>query len=297
MTRSGWLEHRGEGLWTAAPNRALARPMRDRTTAALANAAPSRMPSGINSLDLDNEDHVAVFVLVGGDEQYYDLLLDYLAAGIWNPLQEEHTTLELTRGRDPIDARIRLEQRLGNELPATVDIVPWERNAADYEPETFTRDGMWKAIDQEEVRLRDAPTATLRVASEDCSAFMSWLRNPADYIAYEYELQQDLRARLKGHPFVQLCTFKSQTLRALADKHLLDYNSALLELASSHNRVLLLDPSGLHGGKVALRRLLREAWPPRTSRAAHLWARLLVKTLRPNARGDFTERRPQLPPS
>jgi hypothetical protein len=266
--------------WSASLSRVRAHSDRSATADALVSSRPNSCPSGINGLSLNKGDHLALFVLDDSTNSHVDLVFDYISAGITSSAARECLSLELTKGQSADAAKRRLERSTGRSLPSTVDIRNWERNADDYTPEHFDRHGMWKAMTKELERLEDVPNSMLRVASADCTAFMRWLSNPAEYVIYEHELASDLKRILEGRPFVQLCVFKADTLSEIAADHHFDGSAALLDLALSHNRILLVANNRLYHDADAAKRLLRETWPPKTRAGWIRWVRVLARLRR-----------------
>lgn len=263
--------------WSASLSRIRTHSDQSATAAALIASRPNSCPSGINGLSLNKGDHLALFVLDDSTDTYMDLVFDYISAGITSSTARECLSLELTKGQSVDAAKRRLERFAGSSLPPTVDIRGWERNAGDYTPEHFDRPGMWKAMKKELQRLEEIPNSMLRVASADCTAFMRWLSNPAEYVTYEHELTSDLKRILHGRPFVQLCVFKADTLNQIAADHHFDASASLLDLALSHNRILLVADNRLYRDGDAAKRLLRETWPPKTRAGWIRWVRVLAR--------------------
>ena len=281
MTEMQWTPTPAQpGRWSAAPPRPIHDAAPSATVAALTACLPDRCPSGVNGVTLCKDDHVALFVMRDDSSAHLDVVFDYVCSGIDSTVASECLSLELTKGQSVEAAALRLESRLGHELPNTVDIRGWERNAEDYTPEHFDRPGMWRAMASEQARLERVPNSMLRVASADCTAFMQWLANPVDYVTYEHELAGDLGRILEGRPFLQLCVFKIGTLRRIADEHSFDASAALLDLVLAHNRVLLMDSGQLYRGAEAERRILREAWRPKSRAGWTRWARVLARASR-----------------
>jgi hypothetical protein len=273
-----WIWAPDTKLWLMAPPDSLRAARNDATSTVLQELEQSELPSGINNFRLRANDHIAVIVFSDGKDSYFDLILDFLTAGIENRRDDELLSLELTEGREVRDAVRRLEKRLSDSVPMeSIDIRGWERNQADYEPERFTHEGMWRAMDSEAVRLHEKSDAVLRVASEDCSAFMGWLENPKEYLDYEYELGRDLTTRIEGRRFIQLCTFQVPTIERLGER-IGGAKAALLDLALSHNRLLVIEDDVIQSGRPALWRVLKYATPPSMS-ALGKWLKVFRQAL------------------
>jgi hypothetical protein len=225
-----------------------------RTASVLAHENRRELPSGINGLHLSAGDHVAVIVL-DDTPGPLDLLVDYVVAGLRDGRRPEHLSFELTEGSTSDDVRARIERRLQGPVPRALDIIDWSRNSGDYDSEYFTRKGMHRAIDQEAQRFTGERDALLRVASEDCSKFMSWLVNPGEYLMYEYELAGDLRARLDGHDFLQLCTFRINTLTETMGREGMSIQRALAHVLASHSKWVIVDGAEVLPGRAGLARI------------------------------------------
>lgn len=272
MSNQHWVWKPAVKMWLKAAPASLRDASDDATSQLLQDFNSCELPSGINNFHLCANDHIAVVVFSDRDDSVYDLILDFLTAGIENRRDEEILSLELTEGHE-VDEAVRLiETRTGESIPESIDIRGWERNQSDYDPETFTHEGMWRAMDYEAVRLRHSPDTVLRVASADCSAFMEWLENPKEYLEYEHRLAQDLADHIDGRRYVQLCTFKVSTLERLGPK-IGGPKAALLDLALSHNRLLVVDNGVIQSGRPAWSRVLKYATPP-SSRALGKWLKV-----------------------
>jgi hypothetical protein len=281
------------GAWKATL-RPAPPPDGEATTDALAASLPERCPSGINGFSINKDDHIALFVFGDSTGSYLDIVLDYIAAGIDSVTATECLSLELAKNQSVESAEFRLQECVGRGLPSTVDIRGWERNAGDYTREHFDRSGMSKAMNAERARLDAVPNPMLRVASADCTAFMQWLSNPVEYIAYEHELADDLRRILGGRPFLQLCVFKVMTMHEIAAHNGFDAATALLDLALSHNRILLLRSGILHQDQQAEREILRATWPPKTRAGWTRWLRVAARRVGVRSlRLGLTQRRRQ----
>jgi hypothetical protein len=266
-------------MWVKAAPESLRAASDDATSRLLQDFNRHELPSGINNFRLCANDHIAVIIFSDQNDSYYNLILDFLTAGIENGRDEEFLSLELTEGRKVHDAVQQIEERTGDPLPESIDIRGWERNQADYEPEKFTHEGMRRAMDSEAVRLHKSPDAVLRVASEDCSAFMGWLENPKEYLAYEHELGQDLADHIGGRRYVQLCTFKVSTLERLGER-IGGAKAALLDLALSHNQLLVIENGVIQSGQPAWRRVLKYATPP-NMKALGKWVKVFRRAFSP----------------
>ena len=263
----------------------LTTPTTDAVSRAIQEERADQLPSGINNFVLYREDHIAVVVL-DGEDAYYKLILEFLLAGIQDPWTDEFVSLELTGDRQAAQARALLADSIGGRLPGSVDVRDWERNQQDYEPENFTRDGMLNAMRAEAIRMEGNDDAVLRVASEDCSAFISWLRNPEEYLEYEYELPDDLSRQLGGRDFVQLCTFKYDTLLAMEQiGSLKSATNALLDICLSHNRLVLIDHGVTRVDQAAARWILRNT-VPRGFDGLKKWIALCRRALLRPRRGE-----------
>jgi hypothetical protein len=277
MTELAWTPS-ATGWRAPAPQQLRAPLEQSELLRTLVKRNPLELPSGINNFSVVKDDHIAVLVF-NESPRLDQLVRDFVLAGVENPVEDEHLTLELTEGQDIAGVRSSLEESLGDDLPPEVDVVGWERNSGDYEPSHFTREGMYRAIDNEAIRLSNVPrAAVLRVASEDCSKFMAWLDNPADYLAYEYELRNDLSQRLHGRPFLQLCTFRAETFRSIATQHpSFDYATAMLDVVASHNRLVVVDDDDVLTGAPAIRKVVMSVGKPKVLRG---WRNLLSFAIR-----------------
>lgn len=275
MTGLAWFQD-GTG-WTApAP---LDVSSGKHTAELMASLHPSRRPSGINGLQLADGDHIAVFILEE-TALYHELLLDFTVAGIRDSRRTEQLSLELSQGTSAPTVRERLAARLAGEVPSRVDVIDWDRNSGDYEPQHFTRTGMHSAMAQEAERLRGAPGSVLRVASEDCSKFMLWLSNPKDYLLYEYELADDLAIQIGSRGFIQMCGFHLKTLDETFRPHGLSLFMTTAHLIASHSHCITVDREEILCGRAAERRLAECVTTGTGRRPSVLRLKLCVALLR-----------------
>jgi len=201
---------------------------------------PLFMPSGISGFTLRAGDHIALFVLPGSaPDAHLPILFRYVAAGANNLDRDEAVVLELSEGATPAMAETGLSGLTGGGHRSRIDIVDWDRNSGDYQPGHFDLAGMWRAITKQRPRMDGVERPAFRCASEDCSFFVRWLDNAADYLRYEAQLPVDLDRLLPG-PFLQLCTFKDHLLGELADARRISRAESVATLLASHNRVIVV---------------------------------------------------------
>lgn len=218
---------------------------------------PLYVPSGIPGLDLSAGSHVAV-VALDRTNSYFGSVLDFVAAGIADH-PREIVSLELAADTRETDAQEALARRVGRPVnEADVDIREWAENASDYEPELFTVAGMHAAMAKERARLDASARRGFRCASADCSHFLRWLRNPADYVAYEPTLMVDLQ-RILNVPSLQLCAFRLSNLELLEQEHGLKAGDVLADVVLSHTHLVAVDGPRVMTGRAALAAVSRYA--------------------------------------
>lgn len=200
---------------------------------------PSFVPSGISGFILNKGDHVALFI-EEDDIDYLPVLEKFLIAGYRSSSKPEILSLELSRTENAAPVKERMMAKLGRNFSDTIEIRDVDQNYSDYEPEHFTIEGMWDAMNHERRRFsRDESQHSFRCASEDCSLFLRWVDNPREYLRYESRLAQDLENIVcKGS--VQLCAFRHSVLREMESIGKLNASIAVGEILASHSRVILL---------------------------------------------------------
>lgn len=206
------------------------------------------LPSGIPGFSLYPSDHV-LFYLESTDKSYMDYLIDFVIAGIENPLQKEVCTLETGFGWDKKSLAYYFEKRSNFEFNKKADIIPWEQGYLPYLSETdsgkiiFQKSTMKHSFFDDMYKLRQKKgslkNASVRIASEDSGYFLTSLYNPRDYLIYEMQLLNDLEEAFKSKA-VQLCVYSQKDVMDTSHKEnvidKLSLSEILVRLISSHNR-------------------------------------------------------------